>query len=257
MAALRRAYVLAVFGFLYGPIALMTAHSVNASRYGIGWKGFTLDWYRRLAQNRLLLEAAGNSVLVAMTAATAATGLGALVAVALHRYRFRGRKILGGLLLVVLVSPDIVMAISLLCLFVAAGLPLGFGTLFLAHVTFCLPFVAVTVYSRLQGFNPHLVEAALDLGAGEWLAFRRVVLPLAWPAVVAGWLLSLALSLDDVIVSFFVTGPSFEVLPLRIYSMVRLGVKPEVNALGTLLFAAPLTAVLLAHRFWNREEIDR
>ena len=153
------------------------------------------------------------------------------------------RKLLQGLLGVTLMSPDIVMAVSLLVLFIVLHIKLGFWSLLLSHTTFCLPFVTVTVLSRLQGFDRHLIEAAQDLGAAEWQAMARVVLPLAAPAIVAGWMLGFTLSLDDVVVSFFVTGPDFEVLPLKIYSMVRMGVKPEVNALAALLFALSLVLV--------------
>jgi len=149
-------------------------------------------------------------------------------------------------------SPEIVMGVSLLVLFILLRVPLGWPTLLLAHITFGLPFVAVTVLSRLQDFDHQLVEAARDLGAGELQAIQRVVLPLALPAVAAGWLLSFTLSLDDVVVSFFVTGPDFEVLPLRIYSMVRMGVKPEVNALATLLFGFSLILVSLSQKLRGR-----
>jgi len=143
-------------------------------------------------------------------------------------------------------SPDIVMGISLLILFVALQLPLGFWTLLLAHITFCVPFVVVTVLSRVSGFDKHLIEAARDLGASEFQTFRQVMLPLLVPAVAAGWLLSFTLSLDDVIISFFVTGATYEILPLKIYSMVRLGVKPEINALCTIIFGLTLVLVMIA-----------
>ncbi len=244
IAALRVAVVAGVLLFLYLPLAVLFAFSFNDSKYSMAWKGFTLKWYEALAANPQLVDAAIHSVVLAVTAATVATLIGTLGAVALYRYRFRGRTTLSGLLYVLLLTPDIVLAISLLCLFVVLGVSLGFGSLVIAHVTFCLPFTVVTVYARLSGFDPRLVEAARDLGAGEFTAMRRVVLPLALPAIVAGWLLSFTLSLDDVVVSYFVSGPEYEVLPLRIYSMVRLGFKPEVNALATLLFVLSLAIVL-------------
>ncbi len=244
IAALRVAVVAGVLLFLYLPLAVLFAFSFNDSKYSMAWKGFTLKWYEALAANPQLVDAAIHSVVLAVTAATVATVIGTLGAVALYRYRFRGRASLSGLLYVLLLTPDIVLAISLLCLFVVLGVSLGFGSLVIAHVTFCLPFTVVTVYARLSGFDPRLVEAARDLGAGEFTAMRRVLLPLALPAIVAGWLLSFTLSLDDVVVSYFVSGPEYEVLPLRIYSMVRLGFKPEVNALATLLFVLSLAIVL-------------
>lgn len=241
-----RAYVAAVLLFLYTPILVLVVYSFNASRFSTDWTGFTLAWYGRLAANQALLEAAGNSLIVALIAATLATVLGTLAAMAIHRYRFRGRGLVKGGLYVLTVSPDIVMGISFLVLFVAVGMPLGFTTLVLGHVTFCLPFATITVLARLKGFDAHLVEAAQDLGADEPTIFRKILLPLVRPAVLAGWLLSFTLSIDDVMVSFFITGPGFDILPLRIYSMVRLGVRPEVNALCAILLALTFTMVLVA-----------
>ncbi|MDX1269476.1 MAG: spermidine/putrescine ABC transporter permease PotC, partial [Oceanisphaera sp.] len=183
---------------------------------------------------------------VALVSASAATLIGTLAAVALYRYRFRGKGFVGGMLFVVMMSPDIVMAISLLALFVVLGISLGFWSLLFAHITFCLPFVVITVYSRLKGFDVRMLEAARDLGAGEAVIFRKIILPLAAPAIAAGWLLSFTLSLDDVIVSSFVTGPSYEILPLKIYSMVKVGVSPEVNALATIMLAVSLALVVLS-----------
>ncbi len=242
-----------IFGFLYLPMAVLVLYSFNSSKYSIRWEAFSLDWYRSLTTDATLVDAAMNSLLVACLAASVACAMGTLGAVGLYRYRFKGRNALQGLLFVTLMSPDIVMAVSLLVLFIALQLQLGFWTLLLSHTTFCLPFVTVTVLSRLQGFDKHLIEAASDLGAGEWQAIRHIVLPLAMPAIMAGWLLSFTLSLDDVVVSFFVTGPEFEVLPLKIFSMVRLGVKPEVNALATLLFAVSLAVVSGAQYLLQRK----
>jgi spermidine/putrescine transport system permease protein len=245
-AFLRSLVVGGVLLFLYLPLAVLFAFSFNDSKYSIAWKGFTLKWYESLLANQQLIDAAVNSLLLAVIAATLATVIGTLGAIAMFRYRFRGKASLTGLLYVLLLTPDIVLAISLLCLFILLGVSLGFTSLVLAHVTFCLPFTIVTVYSRLAGFDNRIIEAARDLGAGEFTAIRRILLPLAMPAMVAGWLLSFTLSLDDVVVSYFVSGPEFEVLPLKIYSMVRLGFKPEVNALATLLFALSLVIVLVS-----------
>ncbi len=243
---LRYSYLALVYGFFYLPIAVLVIFSFNDSKYSLTWKGFTWKWYQSLFQNSEILQVALNSLLLAVLAASLATLLGTMAAVTLYRYRFFGKKLLYGLIYIVIMSPDIVMGISLLILFVSLNLPLGFTTLLLAHVTFCLPFVIVTVYGRLSGFNEEIVEAGKDLGAGEWVIFRRILLPLLMPAVLAGWLLSFTLSLDDVIISFFVAGPSFEILPLKIYSLVRLGVKPEINALCTLLLCLTLVLVFIA-----------
>lgn len=249
---LKSGYLLGIYLFLYLPLLMLMVHSFNASKYGTSWGGFTFDWYARVFQHPTLAEAVANSVLVALVSATLATAVGTLGAVSIFRYRYAGRKLCQGLLFVTLMAPDIVMAIALLILFMVTHLALGFWTLLFSHITLCLPFTAVTVLARLNGFDPLLLEAAQDLGAGEWHTFSRVILPLALPAVAAAWLLAFTLSLDDVIISFFVSGPTFEILPLRIYSMVRLGVKPEVNALATMLFVIPLILVTLAH-FMMRE----
>jgi spermidine/putrescine transport system permease protein len=239
-------YMAAIFLFLYLPIAVLVVYSFNGAKYGTVWRGATLKWYLRMLDNRLLIASLVNSLIIAAASSVVATTIGTLAAVAFHRYRFFGRKALYSMLYVVMMSPDIVMGISLLMFFILIGMEPGFTTLLLSHITFCLPFVVVTIYARISGFDPHIVEAARDLGAGEFKIFRHVILPMIWPAVLSGWLLSFTLSLDDVIVSFFVTGPSFEILPLRIYSMVRLGVKPEVNALSALLFGFTLVAVVIS-----------
>ena len=242
----RGAYLALVYAFLYLPIAVLIVYSFNDARYSLSWQGFTWGWYESLSQNDDLIDVALNSVIVALLSATLATIISTLGAVALYRYRFSGRNVLNGLIFVLIMSPEIVMGISLLLLFVTMGLELGFTTVLLSHTTFSIPFVVVTVMSRLSGFDKFLIEAAQDLGATEFQTFRKVILPLLIPAVVAGWLLSFTLSMDDVIISFFVTGPDFEVLPLKVYSMVRLGVKPEINALSTVMFALTLVIVLIA-----------
>jgi spermidine/putrescine transport system permease protein len=253
MRWLKHAYLALVYLLLYLPIAVLVVFSFNASRNPYRWQGLSLEWYARLWDNDALIQAAVNSVLLATSAATLSTLIGTLTAIALHRYRFRGKRLLNGMLFVVMMSPDIVLAISLLVLFILLGVKLGYLSLLLAHVTFCLPFVVVTVYARLSGFNAQIIEAARDLGASEWQMLRTVLVPIIFPAVMAGWLLGFTLSLDDVVVSIFVTGPTFEVLPLRIYSMVRLGVKPEVNALATVLLMLSLLALLASQYFLARK----
>ncbi|MFD2176647.1 spermidine/putrescine ABC transporter permease PotC [Veronia pacifica] len=240
----KTSFMTLVYAFLYIPIIILIVNSFNASKFGMKWKGFTTKWYEQLVTNDSLVQAAGNSLTIAVISATAAALIGSLTAVALYRYQFRGKNFVNGMLFVVMMSPDIVMAISLLALFVLMGAHLGFLTLLLSHITFCLPFVVVTVYSRLNGFDVRMLEAAKDLAANEWVILSKIILPLAAPAVAAGWLLSFTLSLDDVIVSSFVTGPSYEILPLKIYSMVKVGVSPEVNALATLMLIVSLFMVI-------------
>lgn len=242
---LRNFFMLAVYAYLYIPIIILIVNSFNADRYGLSWKGFSWNWYERLVNNDTLIQAAIHSVVIAFFAASLATIIGGLTAIALYRYRFRGKQAVSGMLFIVMMSPDIVMAVSLLALFMIVGISLGFWSLLLAHVTFCLPYVVVTVFSRLKGFDVKMLEAAKDLGAGEVTILRKIVLPLALPAIVSGWLLSFTISLDDVVVSSFVSGVSYEILPLKIFSLVKTGVTPEVNALATIMIILSLSLVIL------------
>ncbi|EMI4393100.1 spermidine/putrescine ABC transporter permease PotC [Vibrio parahaemolyticus] len=242
----RFSFMVLVYAFLYLPIIVLIVNSFNANKFGMKWGGFTTKWYETLVNNDSLMQAAWHSLNVAVFSATAATIIGSLTAVALFRYSFKGKGAVNGMLFVVMMSPDIVMAISLLALFLVLGAQLGFFTLLIAHITFCLPFVVVTVYSRLNGFDVKMLEAAKDLGASEWVILKQIILPLAKPAVAAGWLLSFTLSLDDVIISSFVTGPTYEILPLKIYSMVKVGISPEVNALATVMLIVSLVLVVIS-----------
>ncbi len=248
MRTLAKIWLWLVYVFLYLPIFIVIVYSFNTARYSTDWRGFTLKWYEMLIDNTSLLDAAFNSITVATLAATFATILGILAAMALHRYKFFGQKILYGSVYILTVSPDIVMGISLLIFFIAIGIELGFSTLLMAHTTLCLPFVTITVLARMSEFDESLVEAARDLGATEWQAFYHIILPLIMPAVFASWLLAFTLAMDDVLISFFVTGPSYEVLPLKIYSMVRLGMKPDINALSAVMFL--LTVVVVFTAWW-------
>lgn len=243
---LPRAYLILVYLALYIPIAVLVVFSFNDGRTGYRWGGFTWRWYESLFNNDAMMKALWNSLWLAVSAATLSTLIGALTALALHRYRFRGKRALKGMLFVVMMSPEIVLAISLLSLFLLLGIQLGYFSLLLAHVTFCLPFVVITVMARLSGFDERLPEAARDLGASDFTMTRTVLLPVIMPALMAGWLLGFTLSLDDVVVSTFVSGPGYEILPLRIYSMVRVGLKPEVNALGSLLLVFSLLMLVLS-----------
>ncbi|QKF66115.1 iron(III)/spermidine/putrescine ABC transporter, permease protein [Arcobacter venerupis] len=241
---MRKLYSSFIYTLLYFPIIVLIIYSFNSSKYSVAWKGFSTIWYENLMSYDSLLEAAWHSISVAFVSAIIATILGTLGALALFRYDFFGKKLMQSLVYVLIMSPEIVMGISLLMLFVFISLPLGFITLLIAHITFCLPFVIVTVMARLNGFDKNIIEAAKDLGASEFITFTNIILPNIIPAIIAGFLLSLTLSFDDVIISFFVTGPDYEILPLKIYSMVKLGVKPEINALCTIMFIFTLLMVL-------------
>jgi len=241
----RYIYLFAIYLFFYLPIAVLIIYSFNDAQYSMLWHGFTLSWYQQLLGDTDLQTVALHSLAVGVFAASFATILGTLAAVSLYRYQFHGKNLLHGLLFVLIVSPDIVMGISLLILFSTLKITMGFWTLLISHITFCMPFVAVTVYSRMTGFDKNIFEAAKDLGAMDATIFMKIIIPMLWPAILAGWLLSFTLSLDDVIISYFVTGPTFQILPLQIFSMVRLGVNPEINALCSVMFTVTLILVLI------------
>lgn len=232
--------------FLYVPLFLLVVYSFNDSRLVTVWGGWSTRWYQGLLQNQALMDAAWVSLKVAAVAATLATVLGTLAALALVRSgAFRGRTLFAGLVYAPLVMPEVITGLALLLLFVAIDFERGFWTVALAHVTFTMCFVAVIVQSRLMTFDHSLEEAALDLGATPLRAFFSVTLPVILPAVAAGWLLAFTLSLDDLVIANFTAGPGNTTLPMRIYSQVRLGVTPEVNAIST-VFIVAITAVVLA-----------
>lgn len=251
-AGLLRGYAWLAYLFLYLPIMVLVAFSFNTSRIGASWQGFTLTWYGRLFRNDQILKAAKNSLIVALISAAVATFLGTLIAFAIHRYRFKGRRLLEGGLYIPIILPEIVMGISLLSLFTQARLTLGLTTVILAHITFSTSFVFVVVRARLQGFQHHLERAAMDLGADEWLTFWWVTFPLIAPGILAGALLAFTLSLDDLIITFFAAGPGSTTLPLQIFSMVRFGVSPEINALSTLFMLVTLSLVLCSEWLQRR-----
>lgn len=239
-------YLTLIYLFFYLPILVLIIYSFNNTQYSLLWHGFTLNWYQELFADSDLWIATWHSFFLGIAAATIATSIGVLAAVSLYRYRFFGRQLLNSLVFILILSPEIVSGASLLILFTLFNMPLGFMSLLLAHISFCIPFVIVTTYSRLVSVDKNIFEAAKDLGANDWLIFRRIILPLLWPALFAGWLLSFTLSLDDVIISYFVAGPEFQILPLQIYSMVRSGIKPEINALCSVLFCVTLTLIVLS-----------
>lgn len=242
----RVSYMTLIYLFFYIPIITLIAYSFNDAQYSLVWHGFTWSWYSDLFHDSDLWMSALHSLALGLTAATLATAIGSLAAVTMYRYRFRGRNFLYGLIFILILSPEIVMGAALLILFTMLHLPLGFFTLLLSHTAFCIPFVIVTTYGRLVSFDKNIFEAAKDLGATDSMIFQKIILPMLWPALAAGWLMSFTLSLDDVIISYFVAGPEFDILPLRIYSMVRTGVKPEINALCTVLFCVTLALILLS-----------
>jgi len=250
-------YTCSVYAFLYLPILIVIVFSFNNAKRSMIWQGFSLEWYKSLFHNSAILQATMNSIILGVLAASIATFLGTLIAVSLFRYRFFGKKIMHGLIFILILTPEIMMAVSLLILYNFLKIPLGFWSLLLAHVTLCIPFVAVTIYSRISLLDKDIFEAALDLGASDFTIFNEIIIPLLSPAIISGWLLSFTLSLDDVIISYFVSGPTFNILPLKIYSMVRVGIKPEVNALCTLMFIFTLFVVIISYHgiFKNKKKL--
>jgi putrescine transport system permease protein len=241
------------FAFLYLPILLLVVYSFNASQLVTVWGGFSTRWYGALFRNEALLEAAWVTIRIAFLTALVATVLGTLAAIALVRNgRFAGRTLFTGLVYAPMVMPEVITGLALLLLFVSIGMDRGFWTVTLAHVTFTMCFVTVVVQSRLVAFDRSREEAALDLGATPLSAFLTVTLPLIAPAVAAGFLLAFTLSLDDLVIASFTSGPGATTLPMRIYSQVRLGVTPEINAASTLLIgfvtAGVVAAALLTKR---------
>ena len=238
--------------FLYLPIVVLVVYSFNASRLVTLWGGWSLRWYGELFRDAAMLESAGISLRLALISASGATVLGTLAALALSRERFRGRLLFAGMVYAPLVMPEIITGLSLLLLFVAFGFERGFWAIAIAHTTLTLCFVAVIVQSRLASFDRSLEEAAMDLGCPPLRTFLTVTLPLIWPAVASGFLLAFALSLDDLVIANFVTGPGATTLPIRIYSEVRLGVKPEINAVCTIMIAVVAAGLVLASLLTKR-----
>lgn len=233
--------------FLYLPILILVIYSFNASRLVTVWGGWSLRWYREFFGDRAMIEASWMSLRVAVSSATIATLIGTLAAVALARgERFRGRTLFSGMLYAPLVMPEVITGLSLLLLFVALNAERGFWTVTIAHTTLTMCFVAVVVQSRLGSLDRSLEEAAMDLGCAPVRAFLSVTLPLIAPAIVAGWMLAFTLSLDDLVIASFTTGPGSATLPIRIYSEVRLGVKPEINAICTLVIALIAVVIVIA-----------
>ena len=244
--------------FLYLPILVLVIYSFNASRLVTVWAGWSTRWYAELLNDRAILDAAWVTLRVAVLSATAATVLGTLAAIALTRLgRFRGRLLFSGMLYAPLVMPEVIIGLSLLLLFVAAGVDRGFWTIAIAHSTLTMCFVAVIVQSRLLQLDRSLEEAALNLGCPPLRTFFSVTLPLLVPALVSGWMLAFTLSLDDLVVASFTTGPGATTLPIRIYSEIRLGVKPEINAICTVMLAVVAVVLIVVSLIAKFQDTDQ
>jgi len=239
---------LIVLLFLYLPIVVLFINSFNDSRFGGEWTGFTIKWYERLWRERGLWQAFRNSLIVALSATVASTLLGTTAALALYRYKTRLQKVHYGLVYVPLVIPDILTGMSLLLLFIAINIKLGLLTVFITHTTFCLSYVTMVVLARLQNFDFSVIEAAQDLGANSWIVFRRVLMPLLAPGIAAGAMLAFTLSIDDFVITFFVAGQGTTTLPIYIYSMIKYGSTPVINALSVILLILTFIVIWLTQR---------
>ncbi|MGB3204809.1 MAG: ABC transporter permease [Crinalium sp.] len=250
-------FTLLMFFYMYLPILVLTFYSFNESAYSAGWQGFTLKWYQKLFNDSRILTALQNSLLVAIGAVAIAAVLGTLMAVGLARYRFPGKTLYRGVAYLPLIIPDIAIAVATLVFLAAVGIPLSIWTIVAAHVVFCISYIALVVSSRINNINPHLEEAALDLGATPVQAFIQVLLPELMPAIIAGCLLAFVLSMDDFLIASFTAGTGSTTLPLEIFSRIRTGVKPDINALSVFLMVLSGLVAFIAEIIRYRGEQKR
>ncbi|MBK1987536.1 ABC transporter permease [Sphaerospermopsis aphanizomenoides BCCUSP55] len=239
-------FSLVVFVFMYLPILVLSFYSFNKSPYSATWQGFTLEWYQKLFSDTRILSAVNNSLLVAFSAVTVSAVLGTLMAVGLARYHFPGKKLYRGISYLPLLIPDIAIAVATLVCLAAFAIPLSIWTVVAAHIVFCLSYIGLVVSARLNNLDPHLEEAALDLGATPIQAFIKVVLPQLMPGILSGCLLAFVLSLDDFLISSFTAGSGVNTLPMEIFSRIRTGVKPDINALSVMLISITATVAIIA-----------
>lgn len=240
-------YTALIFLFLYAPIATLMVLSFNASKTRSKWGGFTINWYSRLFQNEEILEALGNTLLIAVVSAFVATVIGTIACVAMTGMKKRSRTILMGITNIPMLNAEIVTGISLMLLFISMGLRFGLGTILLSHITFNIPYVILSVMPRMKQLNPSTYEAALDLGASHVTAFFKVVFPDLLPGVLSGFLMAFTMSLDDFIITHFTKGAGVDTLSTKIYTEVKKGIKPEMYALSTLIFITVLILLLLVN----------
>ena len=238
----------AVYAFLHLPILVLVVFSFNDSKFSVNWAGFTLDWYRRLLERPDILRGLKASLIVGGVATVISAVLGTLIALALARHRFRGRTAFEGFLYVPIVTPEIVVGISLLILFALVKIPLGLTTITIAHVAFCLSFVVIVVLARLEGMDGTLEEAAMILGADEVTTFWKVTVPQLWPGILSGALLAFTMSFDDFVITSFVSGSGSSTLPIVVYGMVRRNVEPSINAISTIILLVTTALIYLADR---------
>jgi spermidine/putrescine transport system permease protein len=238
--------------FFWLPIIILVVNSFNASRFGSVWGGFSLKWYEKLFADHNVWRSVKNTIIVTTVSTAVSLIIGSLAGFALHRYKSKLQKIHIGFISIPLIIPDILMGMSLLLFFISIGMPLGLFTIILGHITFCISYVAVTILARLQDFDYKIVEAARDLGARGWTLFRKIYIPLLTPGLLAGAMLSITLSLDDFIITFFTAGPGSSTLPIQIYSMIKFGTPPVINALSTLFLMVTFLLALIYQRISRR-----
>lgn len=239
-------YTLLVFLLLYVPIFVIVIYSFNMAKTNGGWTGFTIDWYRRLLNDSNVIIAFKNSLIIAILSTTVSAIIGTIGAVGLYKYTFKGKSIVEGLLNITIVIPEIIMGIALLIYFAQLQISFGIGTLVLSHATFSIPFVIIVVKARLAGFDSSIEDAAMDLGANKFQVFFTIILPMILPGILSGAMLAFVLSFDDVIINFFVSGPQSTTLPIKIFSMLRFGLSPEINALCTVMLLITFIILVIA-----------
>jgi len=254
---LRNLYIILVMVFLFLPIGILVLFSFNQSEMNIIFTGFTTEWYGKLLANQNLLDAFKNTLLIASISTLVSTILGAISAVGMKQYNFPSEKIVNKLIYIPIVIPEIVLGISLLSVFTFAGVELGFWSVLLAHITFSVPFVITSVRSTLYSLPKNIEEAAEDLGAGKWKTFWYVTLPLIKPGIISGAILAFTLSLDDVVISYFTAGPGTNTLPLYIYSIIKTGITPDVNALTTLMLLFTIIALVISSKIQTKRQAER
>src|SRR5690554_3522279 len=251
---LKRSYIYLIFAFLYLPIAVLMVYSFNASRSRGVWGGFTLDWYVELFRDRAIMSSLYSTLIIGISSAVIATIIGTLAAMGIHNSRGWQKRLVMNITYLPVLNPEIVTAISLMILFVFAKIRLGYVTLLLAHITFNIPYVILSVLPKLRQLNKHLYEAALDLGATPAQALWKVILPEIMPGIVTGFLLAFTLSIDDFVISFFTTGSGVSTLSITIYSMSRQGIRPTINALSTVMFTFVLVLLVIVNVRQAREQ---
>lgn len=245
---IQKFYLWFVYFLLYLPVLVLIVYSVNNTRYSLQWHGFSLRWYNELFNDRALWSAFFHSIILGISASCIATTMGLFACIRLFITRHQQQRLFQALLLLLIIIPDLVFGVALLVFFNFSGIPLGFISLLIAHISFCLPFVIFSLSSRIQTLDPNIYLSALDLGASHFTALARILFPLLWPAILSALLFSFTLSFDDVIISYFIAGPDYNILPLTIYSLVRAGVTPELNALCTITIALSMVLVVISHQ---------